>query len=256
MLDDVQAMLREVGNALIVKRENFLGSGRWEKTQFKSEADLMAEEIISSSLHKITPNMPIMTEEDLGSHKLNRDARYWLVDPLDGTASYCEGFNGFVTQIALMVYNIPVLSAVYAPVSDSMYTAELNSGARLNGEPLKIKSNISEICLIDNYPKPRGIAQLINRSSPDSKYIELGSIGLKICKVADGTANLFVKDVIVRDWDLAPGHLILSEAGGIFRDLNCNGIKYSGEVEQQNGIIAAASEALVYKVKKILDREL
>ena len=136
-----------------------------------------------------------------------------------------------------------------------MYLAELNSGARLNGEPLKVNSSISEIRLIDNYPEPRGIAQLITRSSRDAKYIESGSIGLKICKVADGTANLFVKDVIVRDWDLAPGHLILSEAGGIFRDLHGNEIKYSGEVEQKNGIIASSTEALVYKVIKVSESE-
>ncbi len=253
MLDDLQALLREVGNALIVKREKFSGSGRWEKTQFKSEADLMAEEIILCSLRKITPNMPIMTEEDLGSHTLNKDTRYWLVDPLDGTASYCEGYSGFVTQIALMDNNAPVLSAVYAPVSNSMYTAELNSGARLNGEPLRVNSSISEIRLIDNYPEPRGIAQLITAGMRDANYIESGSIGLKICKVADGTANLFVKDVIVRDWDLAPGHLILSEAGGMFRDLSGNEIKYSGEVEQKNGIIASASEDSVYKVIKVLE---
>ena len=224
-----------------------------EKTQFKSEADTMAEKIILNSLRKITPNLPIMTEEDVGSHTLNRDARYWLVDPLDGTASYCEGYSGFVTQIALMDNHVPVLSAVYAPVSDCMYIAELASGARLNGQSLKVNSSVSEIRLIDNYPEPRGIAQQITRSSRDAKYIESGSIGLKICKVADGTANLFVKDVIVRDWDLAPGHLILSEAGGNFRDLNGNKIKYSGEVEQQNGIIAASTQALVHKVIKVSD---
>ena len=86
-----------------------------------------------------------MTEEDVGSHTLNRDARYWLVDPLDGTASYCEGYSGFVTQIALMDNHVPVLSAVYAPVSDYMYIAELASGARLNGQSLKVNSSVSEI---------------------------------------------------------------------------------------------------------------
>ena len=143
MLETVQAILRDVGNALIVKRQKFSGSGRWEKTQFKSEADTMAEKIILNSLRKITPNLPIMTEEDVGSHTLNRDARYWLVDPLDGTASYCEGYSGFVTQIALMDNHVPVLSAVYAPVSDCMYIAELASGARLNGQSLKVNSSVS-----------------------------------------------------------------------------------------------------------------
>ena len=55
MLETVQAILRDVGNALIVKRQKFSGSGRWEKTQFKSEADTMAEKIILNSLRKITP---------------------------------------------------------------------------------------------------------------------------------------------------------------------------------------------------------
>ena len=66
--------------------------------------------------------------------------------------------------------------------------------------------------MIDNYPKPQGIANKIVTELPCSDYIECGSIGLKNFKVAENSAHLFVKNVTVRDWDVAPGDLILSEA--------------------------------------------
>lgn len=252
MIDDIQIVLRDVGQALISKRHSSFGKGHWKNTQFKSEADLMAEDLIVSSLRKLGSNLPVLTEEDISSYNINRSIRYWLIDPLDGTASYCEGFPGFVTQIALMDNHLPIMSAVYAPIADSMYVAELNSGAWLNGIRIQVGFSDRNINLIDNYPQPKGIAQFLFERIPHLNYLESGSIGLKICKVADGTANLFVKDVIVRDWDLAPGHLILSEAGGILRDLNGKQIDYAGRVEQTNGIIAASTETLVTKVRKTL----
>ena len=70
--------------------------------------------------------------------------------------------------------------------------------------------------------------------------------------MADGQANLFVKDVAIRDWDLAPGHLILQEAGGILTDLHGREIDYGGGMEQSGGLIASASATLAAGVTTFL----
>jgi 3'(2'), 5'-bisphosphate nucleotidase len=243
----MEEILYEVGFSLISLREKLLNHGSWEGTQFKSQSDKIAEDIILNKLRGVPLNLPVVSEEDVKSHLIDSNLRYWLVDPIDGTASFCGGYSGFVTQIALMEGNKPLLGAVFAPAYNLMYLANRGEGATLNGRPLKIDWPNNEITLIDNYPKPTGIANLIFERLNCSQYIESGSIGLKICRVAEGKASLFVKDIKVRDWDLAPGHLILNEAGGFLVDLRGFEIQYGNNLRFTNGLIATNSKILVDK---------
>ncbi len=253
LIDRVQDILRDVGASLLAMRANGPVGGTWHATQLKSEADLIAEAMIMRGLRALTPDLPIVSEEDLGSHAVDRLSRYWLVDPIDGTASFCGGYSGFVTQLALMDGARPVLGAVYGPALDLMYVAEQGSGASANGARLAVDWRGGDVVLTDNYTEPRGIARLLVEKLPCAGYLESGSIGLKICRVADGQADLFVKDVTVRDWDLAPAHLILAEAGGVLVDLGGREIDYGGSLEQGGGLIAAASSTLATRVTNFLE---
>lgn len=252
LIDRVQDLLREVGATLLAMRTKGPVGGTWHVTQLKSEADLIAEALILRGLRALTPELPVASEEQLSSHAVDRLARYWLVDPIDGTASFCGGYAGFVSQIALMEGAKPILGAVYGPALDLMYLAERGAGASVNGSKLQLSRHCGDVVLTDNYPEPRGIAKLLYVKLPCAGYLESGSIGLKICRVADGHAALFVKDVTVRDWDLAPGHLILREAGGVLTDLRGRGIDYCGGMEQSGGLIAAASQDLANRVTNFL----
>ena len=94
------------------------------------------------------------------------------------------------------------------------FTAVKQNGAYKNGSRLpNVKS--PSTTLIDNYPEPRGIAAKLFDKMALEQYVESGSLGLKICRIAEGSADIFVKDVLVKDWDLAAPELILHEAGGI-----------------------------------------
>jgi 3'(2'), 5'-bisphosphate nucleotidase len=252
LIDRIQDILREVGATLLTMRAKGPVQGIWHATQLKSEADLIAEKLIIGAVGALTPKLPVVSEEDLSSHGVDRLARYWLVDPIDGTASFCGGYAGFVTQIALMEGARPLLGAVYGPALDLMYLAEQGAGATANGVKLAVGWQGGDVVQTDNYPEPRGIAKLLHEQLPCAGYLESGSIGLKICRVADGQADLFVKDVTVRDWDLAPGHLILREAGGVLTDLRGHGIDYGRGMEQSGGLIAAASQDLADRVTNFL----
>ena len=115
IVEALQSILRDVGRVLLEMRDQGPVCGNWEATQLKSEADLVAEKIIVDSLHRLTPMLPVTSEENLESHSVDRFVRHWLVDPIDGTASFCAGYPGFVTQLALMEDASPILAAVYAP---------------------------------------------------------------------------------------------------------------------------------------------
>jgi len=213
-------------------------SGNWEGPhQFKAVADGLAHEALTVRLNKLSPGLPIISEENPKSWQDRRPERYWLIDPIDGTASFVQGYPGFVTQVALMINNAPSLAAIYAPAHKQLYTGERANGAFLNGRPLAVRQGTAAT-LIDNFPEPRGAAQSVYESLHLSRYIECGSIALKICRVADGTADLFFKDVPVRDWDLAAPQLILEEAGGVLTDSQGQKIPYTRDFERPGVAVA------------------
>lgn len=247
MIEELSNIVREVGSLLMGWRDSGIFEGKWEGSQFKAKADRMAHDELEKRLKELTPIIPIVSEEDLESLKEERPEQYWLVDPIDGTASFVNGFSGFVTQAALMEKNRPIYAAVFAPARNELYIAEKGKGAFLNGKGIKLNKRQTLETMIDNYPEPRGVAREIYNSFGFKEYVECGSISLKICKVADGTADLFIKDVIVRDWDLAAPHLILEEAGGIMSDISGNNFEYTGTYEHM-GLVATHNEKSKIKI--------
>lgn len=251
MLADLVTVTREVGVRIMQCRAEGNLAGDWQGTQFKAVADAIADECMRTGLRRIA-DIPVVSEEDLASQSLIRPSRYWLIDPIDGTASFVHGFPGFVCQAALIEDGQAMLAAVHAPALDSTYAARRGEGATLNGNPLTTrKVDRDDVILVDNYPEPRGVAARLFRDVPCAKYLESGSIGLKICMVAQGVADLFVKDVPVRDWDVAAPHLVLSEAGGVLRRFDGQEFELTGSFEKL-GLIAAASQVLQARVNEVV----
>jgi 3'(2'), 5'-bisphosphate nucleotidase len=201
-------------------------------------ADAWAHETLYACLQRVEPRLPIVSEENEASKCEIRPARYWLIDPIDGTASFVEGYSGFVVQAALMIEHVPVLAVVFAPALDRCYVAERGGGAFVNGKRMMASPVYPPRSLVDNYPTPRGIALEAYNALSFRKYVESGSIGLKICMVAEGTADVFFKNVTVRDWDLAAPHRVLMEAGGMLTDMDGQDIPYTGPYER-HGLVAA-----------------
>lgn len=241
MIEKLSDIVKEVGQLLLAWHDSKIFNGTWDGTQFKAEVDKMAHSALTERLGRITPEIPIISEEDETSLVEKRPACYWLIDPIDGTASFISGFNGFVTQVALIENHHPSMAAIYAPLLETLYTAQQGKGAFLNGKNFQIAYGKEPNILIDNYPEPMGITYNLYKALNFSKYIECGSISLKICKVADGTADVFFKNVTVRDWDIAAPHLILEEAGGSLKESDGSIVRYDGNYEH-DGIVAATSD--------------
>ena len=247
MLESLEKIVTLVGKRLLDWQLAGKKEGKWQGSQFKARADAMAHRELKKRLEKLLPGTPVISEEDPASLVSRRPERYWLIDPLDGTASFAGGFSGYVTQAAFMKNNRPELAAIFAPALGLLYTAERGKGAYLNGKKLGLSKSAPVTALIDNYPAPRGIAEKIFRAFKFKRYIESGSIALKICRVADGSAGLFVKDVPVRDWDLAAPYLVLKEARGTMTDIEGGKIGFNGDYAHK-GLVAAPSPALGRKV--------
>ncbi|MDA0566085.1 inositol monophosphatase [Streptomonospora sp. S1-112] len=226
-------------------------SGHWDGAQFKARADAMAHEELSGRLRRLAPGIPVLSEEDPAGLRDPRPDLYWLIDPLDGTASYAHGFPGYVTQAALVAGARPVLAAVCAPEWGVRYTAVRGGGAFAEGGAPDGRRRLAAAphpgpgagVLTDNTPRPTGIARAAYDRFGCTGYLESGSLGLKLCRVAEGRAHLFVKDVCVRDWDVAAPGLVLEEAGGALRRLDGTPFGFTGSFEG-TGLIGAADPAL------------
>jgi 3'(2'), 5'-bisphosphate nucleotidase len=248
MIDDLVNLVLESGKKIIeLKNSGFL-EGEWKGTQFKAKADILVHDFLVNNLRMIAPDIPIVSEEDPGSWEHINSRRYFIIDPIDGTASFAQGYAGFVTQIALVEDGSVISSVICGPVSGDVYWAERNNGAYLNNKRLHITDTSRWKSIIDNYPEPRGITKSAFYELDLEHYIESGSISLKICKIADESADIFFKNVPVRQWDIAAPHLILEESGGILLNINGKIIDYSSV--EYPGIVAANSE---WNAKRLIE---
>ena len=245
MIKFIGQLVCDLGVKLISWRKSSKLRGSWQGSQLKTKADIDAHNFITTNLMREFPGIPIISEEAPEQHTAERPAEYWLVDPIDGTASYAQNYNGFVTQIALIKNKKPVIASIYAPMYEELFLAEVGSGAELNGKPIKLESNTYKPkTLIDNTPKPFGKIKKLFKDLDFEDYVESGSISLKACRVAQGNASLFVKLVSVSDWDIGAPYLIVKESGGQLRGLGSRSYNFSGAY-QKPGIIIANTKPLI-----------
>lgn len=240
----IEKVLRECGSMLMDYFFNGDNEGEWQGDQFKAKVDLLAHNYIVRKLQSSFSKIAIISEEDKILNNLAPE-EYFIIDPIDGTASFINGYSGWVTQIAYIYKKNVLISGIYAPVSNEYFSAILSNGAYRNNEKLNL-SNLSDKpnTIIDNYPDASGITLDLKNSLAIPNYQESGSISLKICRVADSSADIFFKNMRPRDWDLAAPQLVLKEAGGVITDVYGNEFNFGCPGRSHNGLIAAANSKI------------
>lgn len=216
-------------------------------------ADKESHKIIKKELTKLYPDIPILSEEgrDIPYKKRKCWERFWLIDPLDGTKEFIKRNGEFTVNIALIEDNKPVLGVIYVPDKDLFYFADRKIGA-YKLENTAIKENTStankliklSIKLPLDYPdKPFTVVTSrshlsketedyilrLNEKHKELKIIPRGS-SIKICLVAEGSADIYPIFGPTCEWDTAAGHAIINIAGGKIVDVaNNKMLKYNKE---------------------------
>lgn len=245
---NIERILRDCGAMLLDCLAAGRTEGEWSGAQFKAEADFLAHNFLVAALSRAFPRVPIVSEEDeIGAGLCSGD--HFIIDPIDGTASFAHGFAGWVTQVAYVSDGLPIMAGIYAPASDEYFSAVRKGGAYCNGRRLSVApAKDTAESLIDNYPEPHGIALELSQALHIPKYMESGSIALKICRIADRSADLFVKDMAPRDWDVAAPMLVLVEAGGILTNTEGAPLQLGRPGRRHQGLIAAANPCIAEHV--------
>ncbi|WP_415900044.1 3'(2'),5'-bisphosphate nucleotidase CysQ family protein [Neptuniibacter sp. QD48_11] len=245
----VVSLVINTGNEIKRWRKSDEFSDITDKRKFKTDADSMAHGLIVAGLADITRDISVVSEED---EVRQRGERYWLIDPIDGTASWYHGFSGYVCQVALIDNGQPTFGVIYAPERNDLWVGQRGKGATYNGQPVKPARKDKPIrSIIDNTPEPHGIAKYLYDALGLERYVECGSLGLKSVLVCNGEVDLFVKDVVVRDWDLAPVAAIANELNYYIYDINGKRVCFEQKVEEINGLIISPNLSLIDKVVRL-----
>lgn len=215
--------------------------------QLKTAADLAAEGWVLGCLRSYFPGERTLAEEEFGLRGGAWDSptSYWTVDALDGTRSFADGFDGFCVQVAWVVDGEPLVGVVHEPVLDQTYFATRGGGAfveRRGGAAVSLAARrwTTAPRFVDS-TRPKGRpGEWFERNG--ASFVELGSIGLKICRIADGTADVFLKALRFRTWDVAPGAVILSEAGGRLGTWGGEPVPFASTVVEHRDILATHAE--------------
>lgn len=196
-----------------------------------TEADSIAHRIIADALEAEDPGIPILSEEssELAPYTVRRAwTRYWLVDPLDGTKEFVKRNGQFTVNIALVENGCPIAGVVYAPARDWMYWGSVGSGAFKSvggGEPVPIRcatvpqSGALRVVGSNSHlsAETREYLDALRSRYSDVSFVSMGS-SLKICLVADGSAELYPRLAPTMEWDTAAAHAVLAAAGGRILD--------------------------------------
>ncbi|HEV7590678.1 MAG TPA: 3'(2'),5'-bisphosphate nucleotidase CysQ [Longimicrobium sp.] len=205
-----------------------------------TDADLAANRILHKILLGGRPEYGWLSEETKDTPERLSKARLWVVDPIDGTNSFVEGYPEFAISVGLVDRGRAVVGVVLNPATGEMYHAIDGGGAFLNGARIRV-SNTDEASAVRRIAASRwemSRGELDHFLSP-WRVSPLGSTAYKMAKVADGSVDVFVSAGPKNEWDVAGAAVIVAEAGGRVTGPAGGELRYNQPDPAWRGIVAS-----------------
>jgi len=235
--DLLPAVLEAVAAASTAIMEVYASS---HDVEYKSDespitrADRAAHEILAARLARITPAIPVLSEEAEASHALAvRGAwqQLWLVDPLDGTKEFISRNGEFTVNVALVRAGSPVLGVVAAPALGLTYYAAEGGGAfrRRDGaaaEPIRVRPAADPLVVVGSRSHRGDSLDAVLARLGAHELRPMGS-ALKFCLVAEGSADFYPRLGLTSEWDTAAAQAVLEIAGGAVTTLDGSPLRYN-----------------------------
>ena len=215
-------------------------------------ADRLSHKIITERLKILTPEIPILSEEncDIPFKVRAQWADYWLVDPLDGTKEFINNNGEFTVNIALIKNNTPILGIIHIPISHETYWGSKNKGSfYLNANDAEVNISVSNnqqnpIRIVASRSHPSDMLNDILEKIIDYEIIKIGS-SIKFCHIASGQADCYPRFGPTSEWDTAAGEAIVRYAGGHMVTLNGNLMHYNKKEDYLNPNFIVSSDKII-----------
>ncbi len=252
-MDDVEAVIdlaREAGAAILqVYRRADLGESRKADASPLTEADLAAHRVLVAGLQRLTPGLPVLSEESAQPDWAERSTwkRYWLVDPLDGTKEFIKRNGEFTVNIALIDGGVPVLGVVGVPALDVIYVGASNLGAwRMDADgrrEIRTRSMAGRgsasapvVAVASRSHGANAVAQWLEAVGSRVGRVETRNMGssLKLCLVAEGCADIYPRLAPTAEWDTAAAQAVVEAAGGTVLTASLEVMRYNTKTDLLN----------------------
>ena len=203
-----------------------------------TKADIASHNVIVNYLEQKYPDVPCLSEEstDINFSERKEWDQCFVIDPLDGTKEFIARNGEFTVNIALQKNGKPILGVIYVPVADIIYYAAEGLGA-FKQEQNKQAQSISVRSLQQKNGKNHFTVVASRRHGLDKvetlcqnfASYDLTSRGssLKMCMVAEGSADLYPRLALTSEWDTAAAQAIVEQAGGKIVQLDFSDMTYN-----------------------------
>jgi 3'(2'), 5'-bisphosphate nucleotidase len=228
MLKQLTDFVKEAAKAAMeIYEKDFSVSYKDDKSPL-TEADTKVNEIICNTLKNLYPQIPILSEENKTiDYEIRKNwKRYWCIDPIDGTKEFIKKNGEWTINIALIENSKPVLGVVYAPAIGDLYYAKKGEGAfketiddrqkSIEKERLPIKQDRKELVVVASKSHlSKETEEFIQKLMTIDSNLVTKSKGssLKLCMVAEGSADIYPRLAPTMEWDTAAADAIVREAG-------------------------------------------
>jgi 3'(2'), 5'-bisphosphate nucleotidase len=205
-----------------------------------TQADLASHHCIVKGLGALTPDIPVISEEEglPGFAERSQWQRYWLIDPLDGTKEFVNRNGEFTVNIALIDSNRPIFGVVHVPVQDKTYIGCEGHGSELreggSTTSIRVAATSSDPVRIVGSRSHRGSSlDAFLEKVGDSDMLPMGS-SLKFCVVAEGRADIYPRLGPTSEWDTAAAQAVVEQAGGKVLELDGKPLSYNAKEDILN----------------------
>ena len=214
-----------------------------------TNGDIEVNDLLTNKITDLTPNIKIVSEENLTNKENKNLKNFWLIDPIDGTYDYINGKDEFTINAALILNKKPVAGIINAPDKNRLfYSFGLANSFELSNKSktelaCKKKSKDNEINAVSYSNNPKPEITTIYKKYNITNFTRMKS-SLKFCVIASGEFDFYAAEPRACEWDIAAGHAILEHAGGIITDFNGNNINYGKKDFKNTSLILKRGKIL------------
>lgn len=232
MLEQICQLAREAGDAIMQVYNDAAPLDVSHKSDDSpvTAADIAAHEVIMKGLKQLSPEIPVLSEEDPPTWEVRQHwQRYWLVDPLDGTKEFIKRNGEFTVNIALIEAGKPVMGVVYAPVLGVMYSAAEGKAWKEEGghrEQIHVRDARPPLVVVSRSHGDDDEMKEYLKQLGEHQTVATGS-SLKFCLVAEGKAQLYPRFGPTNIWDTGAGHAVAMAAGAHVHDWQGKTLDYA-----------------------------
>jgi len=238
----LEPILREAGELALRLFRTDLRQWTKDMSSPVSEADIAVNDLLRDRLAAAFPDDAWLSEESDDDPARLGARRVWVIDPIDGTRAYLAGRTDWCLSAALVVDTRPVAGFLYAPALAQFFTAERDAGAFVNGAPIRAsaRAGLSGATIAAPAPLIEGLDLAAAGVQPIPR---IGSLALRLARVAEGAIDGTLVRPDSHDWDLAAADVLVHEAGGLLTGASGAPVVYN-RPGARHGLLVGAGRAV------------